>query len=140
MKQIFYKGAGVALFKKASGGYSILLGKRANDPGNGKWSIFGGDSKSYEKTPFETAKREFKEESFMDLEAINGKLVGTCDFNFVFFKWTTFLYEVDESFPVPSRFSDEFSEFRFIPLDETQNYQLGFGVKREIGMFLKLAK
>ena len=136
----FYKGAGVALFKKTQSGYSILLGKRTNDPGNGKWSIFGGKSELHDKTSFETAKREFKEESFMDLDSLDGKLVGTCDFNFIFFKWTTFLYEVDESFPVPSRFCSEFSEFRFIPLDETKNYQLGFGVKSEIKKFLKLAK
>lgn len=135
-----YKGAGVVLFKKNSDGHSILLGKRTIDPDKNKWSIFGGKSELHDKTSFETAKREFKEESYMDLDSLDAKLVGTCDFNLVFFKWTTFLYEVDESFPIPSRFCSEFSEFRFIPLEEIKNYQLGFGVKREIGMFLKLVQ
>ena len=53
-----YKGAGIALFKKTSEGYSILLGKRTINPGKGKWYIFGGKSKTFDKTPFETAKRD----------------------------------------------------------------------------------
>ena len=42
MKIKTYKGAGIALFKKTSEGYSILLGKRTINPGKGKWYIFGG--------------------------------------------------------------------------------------------------
>ena len=47
-----YKSAGIALFKKTSEGYSILLGKRTINPGKGKWSIFGGKSETFDKTPF----------------------------------------------------------------------------------------
>ena len=43
-----YNGAGIALFKKTSEGFSILLGKRQNRPGIGKWSIFGGKREKYD--------------------------------------------------------------------------------------------
>lgn len=133
-----YKGAGIALFKKTSDGYSVLLGKRTIKPNKGKWSIFGGRTESYDNTPFETAKREFREESYIDLDSLNAKLIGTCKFNLFVFKWSTFLYIVDESFSPPTRFCSEFSEFRFIKLTEIKNYKLGFGVKKEIREFLKL--
>ena len=81
--------------------------------------------------------REFREESYMDLDSLNAKLIGTCKFNLFVFKWSTFLYIVDESFSPPTRFCSEFSEFRFIKLTEIKNYKLGFGVKKEIRDFLK---
>ena len=135
-----YKGAGIALFKKTSDGYSVLLGKRTIKPNKGKWSIFGGRTESYDNTPYETAKREFREESYMDLDSLNAKLIGTCNFNLPFFKWTTFLYEVDYSFSIPVRFSSEFSELRFIALKKIKNYKLAFGVKKEIKKHLRLTK
>lgn len=79
-----YKGAGIALFKKTSEGYSILLGKRTINPGKGKWSIFGGKSETFDKTPFETAKREFTEESGIIFETINSKSCGKYNFNLPF--------------------------------------------------------
>ena len=132
-----YKGAGIALFKKTSGGYCILLGKRTINPGKNKWSIFGGRSEPFDKNTFETAKREFKEESGISFESIKKTEHGKCRFNYPFFKWTTFLFEVDESFPVPEKFCFEFSELRFIPIKELKNYELSFGVKKEVSSFIK---
>ena len=131
-----YQGAGIALFKKTSEGYSILLGKRTINPDKGKWAIFGGKSETFDKTPFETAKREFKEESGLLFSSINTKFLGECKFNLPFFKWTSFLYEIEVSFNIPKHISYEFSDLRFISLSELKNYELAFGVKKEIRTFL----
>ena len=135
-----YKGAGIALFKKTNGNYLILLGKRTINPDKEKWSIFGGKSETYDKSVLETAKREFHEESYINLDSLNTELIGTCNFNLPFFKWTTFLYEVDDSFSIPVRFSSEFSELRFIALKKIKNYKLAFGVKKEIKKHFRLTK
>lgn len=132
-----YNGAGIALFKKTSEGYSILLGKRQNRPGIGKWSIFGGKREKYDKTSFENAKREFKEESRLSLESLNAKQVGECHLRFPFFKWDTFLYEVEEDFGIPSNYCDEFSDMRFILLKDLKKYKLAIGVRKEVRAFQK---
>jgi len=60
----------------------ILLVKRAFDPGKGEWSLPGGFIELGE-TPEEGAKRELKEETNLDGEAV--KLIGNCShFNSVF--------------------------------------------------------
>ena len=63
-------------------GDKILLVKRAFDPGKGEWSLPGGFIELGE-TPEEAAKRELKEETNLDGEAI--KLIGSCShFNSIF--------------------------------------------------------
>lgn len=63
-------------------GDEILLVKRAFDPGKGEWSLPGGFIELGE-TPEEAAKRELKEETNLDGEAI--KLIGSCShFNSIF--------------------------------------------------------
>ena len=134
-----YKGAGVALFKKMNGEYQILLGKRKYKPQAGKWSIPGGGYESYDTTLFNTALRETQEEIGVDVlkAAINKKpVVFRC--NLIFFIWETYMYEVISDFPVPKRFH-EFSEMRFIPLQELRKYKLAWGVKQEINTFLKMS-
>ena len=134
-----YKGAGVALFKKMNGEYQILLGKRKYKPQAGKWSIPGGGYESYDTTLFNTALRETQEEIGVDVlkAAINKKpVVFRC--NLIFFRWETYMYEVVSDFPIPKRFH-EFSEMRFIPLQELGKYKLAWGVKQEINTFLKMS-
>lgn len=134
-----YKGAGVALFKKMNGEYQILLGKRKYKPQAGKWSIPGGGYESYDTTLFNTALRETQEEIGVDVlkAAINKKpVVFRC--NLIFFIWETYMYEVVSDFPIPKRFH-EFSEMRFIPLQELGKYKLAWGVKQEINTFLKMS-
>ena len=129
-----YKGAGIALFKKTADDYAILLGKRTNWPGIGKWSIFGGQRDSSDKTSFDNAKREFKEESSLSLESLNAKQIGECHIRLPFFIWDTFLYEVGEEFDIPSNYCYEFSDMRFIPLKDLKKYKLAFGVKKEVNL------
>ena len=49
-----------------------------------KWSIFGGKAEVFDKTTFETAKREFNEESGISFETIKSKSCGKYNFNFPF--------------------------------------------------------
>lgn len=141
---LFYKGGGVALFKKLpNGGYAILLGKRVYNPGAKKWSIPGGGwNPKEDKTLADTAKREFYEEILKKnnkqfetfIIEYNAKLLGEWK---LFNRWTTLIYEIDQSFEAPEVFSSEFSELKFIPLSKLGDYKLAFGVKREIKKFLK---
>ena len=133
-----YKGAGVALFKKIDNEYAILLGKRKYKPGVGKWSIPGGGYESKEDlTLFMTAKRELQQETDIKLlKIINIKGPIVWRRNWLFFRWETYMYEVAPDFPVPTHYH-EFSEMKFIPLNELGKYKLAFGVKSEIKHFLR---
>ena len=137
IKNLPYKGAGIALFKKVNGEYQILLGKRMNKPQAGKWSIPGGGYESYDKTLLDTALRETREEIGVDAlkVAINKEpVVYRC--NLLFFVWETYIYEVAPKFPVPTEFH-EFSEMKFIPLSELGKYELAWFVKAEVKKFKK---
>lgn len=135
-----YKGAGVALFKRLpNGNYAILLGNRTGRWEHGKWSIPGGGYESYDKTLLNTALRETQEEIGVDvLKAAIIKEPVEYRCNLIFFVWATYMYEVDSDFPVPKRFH-EFSEMKFIPLQELGKYKLAWGVKQEINTFLKMS-
>lgn len=132
-----YKGAGIAIIKKQNDELFILLGKRTEKPQKGKWSIPGGGFEKYDKSLFETALREFREETRIDLsETINEKDALICDFHFPVFEWKTFIFEVNSDFPTPRKFCHEFSEMKFISINELKNFKLAFGVKKEIKTFL----
>ncbi len=140
---LFYKGGGIALFQKLpDGGYAILLGKRVYNPGAEKWSIPGGGwDPQKDKTLADTAKREFEEEIFRNkkqfetlINEYNAKLLGEWK---LFNRWTTLIYEINQSFEAPKEFSHEFSKLKFIPISKLGDYKLAFGVKREIKKFLK---
>ena len=131
-----YKGAGIALFQKQDNDYAILLGKRTIKPNKGKWSIPGGRFEKNDNFFFETAIREFREETGINIFdiAIEKKAI-VCRFNYSFFEWKTFMFEVDSNFHVPETFCYEFSEMRFISLKDIHKYKLVFGVKKEIKHF-----
>ena len=131
-----YKGAGIALFQKQNNDYAILLGKRIIKPNKGKWSIPGGGFEQTDNSLFETAIRELREETGIDLSSIENDAV-ICSFHYPFFEWKTFMFEVDSDFHVPERYCYEFSEMRFISLKEIHQYELAFGVKKEINHFKK---
>lgn len=94
-----YKGAGIALFKKQNNDYAILLGKRTIKPNKGKWSIPGGRFEKSDNFFFETAIREFREETGINLfDIVIEKKAIVCRFNYPFFEWKTFMFEVDSNF------------------------------------------
>ena len=90
-----------------------------------KWNIFD-----------ETAIRELREETGINLSnSVNEKNAIICSFHYPCFEWKTFMFEVASDFHVPERFCYEFSEMRFISLKEIHQYELAFGVKKEIKHF-----
>ena len=135
-----YKGAGVALFKKADGEYQVLLGNRKYKPQAGKWSIPGGGYELKDLTLFTAARRELKEETGLDLcSDVKAVQIGETVTDYIklpFFKWNTYMYEVPSDFPVPTEIR-EFSEMKFIPISRLGDYKLAFGVKREIKKFCR---
>lgn len=131
-----YKGAGIALFQKQDNDYAILLGKRTINPNKGKWSIPGGGFEKTDNSLFETAIRELREETGINLSK-SEKYAVLCSFHYPFFEWKTFMFEVDSNFYVPETFCYEFSEMRFIHLKEIPQYKLAFGVRKEIRRFIK---
>ena len=48
----------------------VLLGRRAHDPGAGLWDVLGGFMDEDEQ-PFETLRRELKEETGLDVEPVD---------------------------------------------------------------------
>lgn len=133
-----YKGAGIALFQKQDNDYAILLGKRTIKPNKGKWSIPGGGFEKTDNSLFETAIRELREETGINIfDIVIEKKAIVCSFNYPFFEWETFMFEVDSNFHVPETFCYEFSEMRFISLNEIHQYELAFGVRKEINHFKK---
>ena len=138
IKLLPYKGAGVALFKKANGEYQVLMGLRKHWPIG--WSFPGGKYDEIDKKSlFKTALRELKEETEIDLKkSVKEETAVISHFILPFFEWKTFMYEVDSSFPVPSWWDPyEFSDMKFIPLCEFGKYKPVLGVKIEVNKFLK---
>lgn len=131
-----YKGAGIALFQEQDNEYAILLGKRSINPDKGKWSIPGGRFEQTDNSLFETAIRELREETGINLTNTEKDAV-ICSFHYPFFEWKTFMYEINSYFHAPKKLGYEFSEMRFISLKEIHQYELAFGVKKEINHFKK---
>lgn len=114
------------------------MGKRTIKPHKGKWSIPGGGSEKTDKSLFETAIREFLEETRINISnTVNEKDVIICSFHYPCFEWITFMFEVSSNFTTPKSFCYEFSEMRFISLEDIHQYKLAFGVKKEIKHFKK---
>ena len=124
-------------FKKQNNDYAILLGKRTIKPNKGKWSIPGGGFEKTDNSLFETAIRELREETGINLSnSVNEKKAIICSFHYPCFEWKTFMFEVASDFHVPERFCYEFSEIKFISLKDIHQYKLAFGVRKEIKKFL----
>ena len=102
----------------------------------GKWSIPGGGFEKTDNSLFETAIRELREETGINLSSTTEKDPVICSFHYPFFEWITFMFEDDSNFHVPERFCYEFSEIKFISLKDIHQYKLAFGVRKEIKKFL----
>lgn len=128
-----YKGAGIALISEFDS-YRILMGKRATKPFFSKWSIPGG---SYDCTNDsdlqETAIREFKEETSIDINTLpQCRYIGKLSIFFPFFKWTTFYYIVKSNVTLKDIF--ELSQVQFF------NYNDAIKLKKRPFSRLELKK
>jgi len=133
-----YKGGGVALFQKNDiNDFTILLGKRKNKPGKGKWSIPGGGYEDKDKNLIDTAKREFREETGLNLNSILAtKTPIICHLWIPFaFNWFTLIYVLKNDWKLTNNIFHEFSEVKQISLRDLNKYKLAFGVKTEVRTF-----
>lgn len=140
-----YSGAGIALFRKeADGGWAILLGKRSIRQDFGKWSIPGGKVEKSDVSPLAGAQRELLEETGYRLDALDVAEAGCwhSDLLAPFFAWDTFFYVFNGAeLPAPNlKGYQEFSELKWIPIKQLDNYELCHFVREECKAFLEGAK
>jgi len=131
-----YKGAGIMLFRNRNGRFEVLLGKRSVKHGYGKWAIPGGKMEKRDNTFFDCAVRELKEETGIDIYTINHKVINSRNISIPYFHWSTFLVYVNG--PLSPLVPSEFSELKWIPLEDVENYELWISLKKELRAFQKL--
>lgn len=135
-----YHGAGVLLFRynKEKESFEILLGKRSIRQGYGKWAIPGGGLEKKDTDYRACAFRELWEETGIDIKSIATKDLSQTRIDLPFFHWRTFLVMTWGELP-PFRIR-EFSELRWIPLNEVRSYDLWISLSRELRLFERLQK
>ncbi len=105
--RIPYRGAGIAFVKVEKDSYSVFMGKRSRFPFFGTWTIPGGSvEKKLNETDMDGARREFHEETGLDLKWEDYVFLGKWEKTLPFFKWTTFFYLTTDDFSdsVPNEF------------------------------------
>jgi 8-oxo-dGTP pyrophosphatase MutT (NUDIX family) len=122
-----YHGAGIALFYDGL----LLLGKRKYHPGKGKWSFPGGGMEKQDRGNYEKcALREMREEINIQEENLDIKRKSFIKYNLNIFQWETHIYFLNNK-PFASNIH-EFSEMKWIPINELRNYDLHFGVMKAV--------
>lgn len=120
-------GAGI-LF---TDGKQILLLRRAGKDNNGKWGIPGGRCEDGEKF-LDTARRESEEETgvkvfgsrFAEFEQVDGR-----------HKFMVYLFSIDQ--PFECNITDEHSDWRWVPLNDLDRYELHPNLQESMGRFKK---
>lgn len=131
-----YKGAGMMLFRNQNGRFEVLIGKRSVRHGYGKWAISGGKMEKKDNTFFDCAVRELKEETGIDIYTVNHRVIDSRNISVPYFHWSTFLVYV--SGPLPPFAPNEFSELKWIPLEDVEKHELWISLKKELHMFKKM--
>lgn len=112
-----YQGAGIGLIHNNS----ILIGRRADVPFFGKWSVPGGTREKGESDK-ECAFREFKEETGVELDENNLTYIGSWSLKFPFFSWKTYFYStVTQDFEFHL---SEFSDLKWVKFKDLKNYKM----------------
>lgn len=119
--RIPYRGAGIAFIKKNKDSFLIFMGKRSRFPFFASWSIPGGSVESkFLESDLDGAKREFFEETGIDLDWSIIKPIGSWVKTYPFFKWTTFFYITDEEFNDAK--PDEFFKLQWVKYEDLKKY------------------
>ena len=126
-ERIGYRGAGIALFREEpKGTFSVLLGKRAYQPGKGLWSFPGGSIERKE-TPIKAASREFYEETRVKLSDLKAKYITEHEIRMPLFNWISFVYVTDAH--IRFQITHEFSKLGWVREETFKKLNLHFGVK-----------
>lgn len=138
MKIKSYKGAGVFLIRYENDRFEVLLGKRSIRQGYGTWSIPGGGMEKRDVSFRDCAFRELREETEIDLQHVQHRVLGRCVKNVPFFHWHTYIVFMwgNEPETVPH----EYSQLSWIPLDEVNNHKLFISLGTELRASRKLLK
>ena len=115
-------------------GESVLLLKRSDKGDNGgTWGLPGGKAEDGE-TAIGTARRESKEECGHN----DGHRFNKSEESDRGHKWTTFFYKVAE--PFECKLSDEHTDWKWIPLDEVESYNLHPKFKENYDRYLRIVE
>ena len=130
-----YRGAGIALFREEpQGTFSVLLGKRKYNPGKGQWSFPGGKAKRKE-IPFEAAKREFREETGVNLEELKPIYISHIRTLIPFFDWDTFIISTTSHMVFTQ--VGEFDVLEWVDESVLNRLDLHFGVRQACKAYRK---
>lgn len=136
-----YAGGGVALFQEINSETCVLLGKRINAPFARRWTFPGG-GQEFKETLFQTALREFKEETGCTIQGRFISRLGNLKIKRPLYRWQTVLIETKQQInPVKSAwtktYGGEFSEMLWVPLKDLNKFRLHPFVKKAIKAYLK---
>ena len=130
-----YRGAGIALFREEpNNAFSILVGKRAFNPGKGLWSFPGGGAEKGE-SPIKTAKREFLEETSIRLDRLKPVYVDHIRISIPLFVWDTFIFSTTSH--TRFRIGDEFTKMGWATETTFKKLNIHFGVKEAYEAYKK---
>jgi 8-oxo-dGTP pyrophosphatase MutT (NUDIX family) len=130
-----YRGAGIALFREEpKGAFSVLLGKRAYNPGKGKWSFPGGGAEKGEE-PLKTAAREFYEETAVKLGWLKPVLIDSIKITAPLFEWETFIFVTASH--TRFKIGHEFTKLGWAKESTFKRLNLHMGVREAYEIYLK---
>ena len=134
-ERLGYRGAGIALFREElKGAFSVLLGKRKYNPGKGQWSFPGGKADRGE-SPLGAAKREFCEETGVNLELLKPAFIGHIRTRIPLFDWDTFIFSTTSH--MGSTQIREFTDLEWMDESAFNCRDLHFGVREACKVYRK---
>lgn len=137
-ERIGYRGAGIALFREeAKGAFSVLIGKRAFNPGKGQWSFPGGGAEKGEE-PLKAAAREFWEETSIKIGWLKPTYVDHIRISIPLFVWDTFIFVTASH--TRFKIGNEFTKLGWAKEATFKRLNLHFGVREAYEIYLKYRK
>jgi len=134
-ERLGYRGAGIALFREEpEGTFSLLLGERKYNPGKGQWSFPGGKADRGE-SPLEAAKREFREETGVNLDLFKPAYISHIRTLIPFFDWDTFIFST--TFHMGFTQKHEFIDLEWADESALNCRNLHFGVREACKVYRK---
>jgi 8-oxo-dGTP pyrophosphatase MutT (NUDIX family) len=137
-ERIGYRGAGIALFREEpKEAFSVLVGKRAYNPGKGKWSFPGGGAERGEE-PLKTAAREFWEETAVKLGWLKPTYIDHIRISMPLFEWDTFIFSTASH--ARFRIGHEFLKLGWAKESTFKRLNLHFGTIEAFKIYQKYRK
>lgn len=137
-ERIGYRGAGIALFREEpKGAFSVLIGKRAYNPGKGQWSFPGGGAERGED-PLRVAAREFWEETSIKIGWLKPTYIDHIRVSIPLFVWDTFIFVTASH--TRFKIGHKFTKLGWVKEDTFKRLKLHFGVREAYEIYKKYRK